>query len=314
MSGSTNPGTCVCGAPTAPGKLECDACFQHGCEQLEAKRTRKPAPAPQPTCSKCRRSVLRVFDPGHLCIACREDASKAEGELEQRERAEAHRLALEASPHRCAGGCGLRTLRPDVTCRDCAANAQRQRERAWACERTAIGIPARYRDNAFDGAELAARVKDPKAIAPVHDACRVGTDRIVLVGAAGVGKTSLAAAALRELSYQRTQVGVYVDARSLAFARTHSSLGAEAALVREVLDAELLVLDDVGLDPDAHHSAVPDVIYDRHARCALTIVTTSLSAEQAAARYGAGVARRLFEAVESALVLELKAPARRTSR
>jgi DNA replication protein DnaC len=175
-------------------------------------------------------------------------------------------------------------------------------------------MPARYRDNAFAGAELARRVKDPKAIALVRAACVPETDRIVLVGAPGVGKTSLAAAAMRELSGQRTHVGVYVDARSLAFARSHSRLGAEAELVRQVVDAEILLLDDLGLDPDVHHSAIPDVVYQRHAACRTTIVTTSLTDAESAARFGAGVARRLFEAVDGALVLELKAPGRRSTR
>jgi DNA replication protein DnaC len=313
MSGSTTAGACACGAPNAPGQLECDACFEKGCAALLVARP-APAPAPEVTCGKCGRSVRRVSEPAGLCTTCEQDAARAEREAEERARREAQRRALEDSPHRCPGGCGVRMIRAGAMCGDCAAKAQRERDRAWASDVTAQGMPARYRDNAFAGAELARRVKDPKAIALVRAACVPETDRIVLVGAPGVGKTSLAAAAMRELSGQRTHVGVYVDARSLAFARSHSRLGAEAELVRQVVDAEILLLDDLGLDPDVHHSAIPDVVYQRHAACRTTIVTTSLTDAESAARFGAGVARRLFEAVDGALVLELKAPGRRSTR
>jgi hypothetical protein len=88
--------------------------------------------------------------------------------------------------------------------------------------------------------------------------------RIVLVGAAGVGKTSLGVAVVRELSYQRTQIGMYCDARSLAFARRIARSALKRLSSAQVIDA------DLGLDPDVHHSAVGDVLYQRHAKCGST--------------------------------------------
>jgi len=216
------------------------------------------------------------------------------------------RRDLEASPHRCKSGCGQPTPWAEMRCEACTLRTQCARRQARSVAKTSRALPARYREMRLDGPELARRVMDPEAIALVRRACTSDTDRVVLVGPSGVGKTSLAAAAAIELSYQRSHVGAYVRAGSLALARAHSALGAEALLVQQVLAADLLVVDDLGLDPQGHHSAVADVLYQRYDECKTTIVTTSLTDAETSGRYGTGVARRLFEAVDSALVLQLK--------
>ena len=108
-------------------------------------------------------------------------------------------------------------------------------------------IPGRYEWALFVNAELMGeRIKNEAAI----DAAAAWNfeDRLVLVGAAGSGKTSLACAVAREYIAAKCRGAVFVDSFELSMARKHSGLGREAELVEQALRANLLVLDDVGSD------------------------------------------------------------------
>jgi hypothetical protein len=135
-----------------------------------------------------------------------------------------------------------------------------------------------------------------------------GAERIVFAGAAGSGKTSLAVALLRELYesavkpdakpalVRRAEGAMFASAYDLSKARARHPLGhGEAPLIDAALRATTLVIDDLGSERDGYQSAVTEVLYERHAECRTTWVTTWLDAAKARERYGDGIARRIFE-------------------
>lgn len=157
-------------------------------------------------------------------------------------------------------------------------------------------IPAWFRWATLDAPELRRRVARPQAIAEAEAA--LGAHGLLIAGPAGSGKTSLACALLRAWDARnRYRHGMFTTAWSLAAARSHHALGAgEAPEVHRATSADLLVLDDLGSERDTVSSAVPDVIFAR-AQAGLPIwVTTWMTPEAIAQRYGDGIARRLYEA------------------
>ncbi len=126
--------------------------------------------------------------------------------------------------------------------------------------------------------------------------------RLAFVGPSGSGKTSLAIAMFRAAldaeqprDYRRSG-HLYVSAYKLAKARAMHPLGeGEAPLVQQSLAAPVLLLDEVGGEDPRHASAVAEVIYERHADGRPTWVTTGTDPDKLAARYGGGIARRMFE-------------------
>jgi hypothetical protein len=64
----------------------------------------------------------------------------------------------------------------------------------------------------------------------------------------------------------------------------------------------LLVLDDLGSERNTALNAVPDILAERAYLGRPTWVTTWMTAEQVAQRYGDGIARRLYEADRTAVV------------
>lgn len=207
-------------------------------------------------------------------------------------------LGPEPAWERCS--CGALSMR--VPCWSCAkaAVAEKAAERAAAGEEAERGIPARFRWAKIGAPELDSRVLVP-AGTPSSVARRLAgseTLAVVLIGASGAGKTSLAVAAMREVPG-----AVFVPALALERARIMHKAGAgEAPLVRRALRAPLLVLDDLGQDKVTATSAVLDVMLERHDAERRTWITTWLdtaspkgSYPEMAARYGDGAVRRLTE-------------------
>lgn len=211
-------------------------------------------------------------------------------------RGQARIAALEASPFAC-GACGEKLLSADADCFVCQRLERERREHRDLDQRrmSFARIPPRYAWATFDAPELAARVRDRRAVLAAR-ALTVGrTDRIVLVGNAGSGKTSLACCILRTLM-ARGVASRFVTAGDLAVARRHAALGLEAPEVDRALDAEVLLIDDLGEnDPITAHSAVGHVIHTRHARELATVITTARTSDELDAKYGSGITRRMFE-------------------
>lgn len=165
-------------------------------------------------------------------------------------------------------------------------------------------IPARYRGIDLDTPEIGSRVRRAGALAEARAA--IGAPMVTLVGGAGSGKTTLASAMLGSIvkaalagdaaSVRLALSASWISAPELARARPGQKLGeGEAPLVEEAIGCRLLVLDDVGMERQDIGGALFDVIYARHEREAMTIVTTGLTYQALIEKYGDGVARRLTE-------------------
>lgn len=149
------------------------------------------------------------------------------------------------------------------------------------------------------------------AIGAMLDAA--GTESVLLVGPSGSGKTSLAAAIVRQVIENSARDAIdawetmtvarrlahrilFTPAYHLARASAYSKLGSRPELVTAAVEANLLVLDDLGTDLDVfaqHQSTVREVIHERHAEERPTIVTTYLIQAALEKSYGAGICRRL---------------------
>jgi DNA replication protein DnaC len=132
----------------------------------------------------------------------------------------------------------------------------------------------------------------------------VNLQRAVWVGAAGVGKTSLAVAALALWAESNDRGILFCSSRELSIARARSPLGdSEPPLVARAMTADLLLLDDLGDEQIVPLSAVPDVIHKRHLDGLPTWVTTWCRDTDLIDRYGAGITRRVYD---RALVMALR--------
>jgi DNA replication protein DnaC len=127
--------------------------------------------------------------------------------------------------------------------------------------------------------------------------------RCVFLGGAGSGKTSLAVACFREAMLSESAgLGLFTHAWRLGLSRAKYPLGqGDPPEFTAATSADLLVLDDVGTEPGSAPNPVAECIFERHAAGLPTWVTTGLTDAQIAARYGDGIARRIFE---GAIVLD----------
>ena len=187
-----------------------------------------------------------------------------------------------------------------VPCHECAHKVETF-ERARDAD-LVRGIPPRF-GWARTGAVLDARVKVEGSRyydSPSSCAERLAETKklaVLLLGASGMGKTSLAVAAMRLV-----KGSFFVSAIALERARIEHQAGqGDAPLVARACRARLLVLDDLGQDKPSNVSAVEAVILARHDAALRTWVTTGLDAATSTGypalehRYNAGLVRRLTE-------------------
>ena len=117
------------------------------------------------------------------------------------------------------------------------------------------GIPRRYRKCDFstfvtyENDRLLRAVASARSFAAKFPSVERG---LLLIGPPGIGKTHIAVAALREVVIEKAVRGVYFDTRTL-LSTIRSTFNpvtrtAEGDVLRRVMEAELLVLDDLGAE------------------------------------------------------------------
>jgi DNA replication protein DnaC len=149
-------------------------------------------------------------------------------------------------------------------------------------------IPKAFRWATLDAPELRARVARERSIAEAQAAMASGS--LILVGPSGCGKTSLACALLRAWEARNPRRrGMFGAAWRLSVARP------ETPEVGRAMTVSLLVLDDLGSEQNLVTSSVRNVIFARAEAELPTWITTWMTAEQIAQRYGDNIARRLLE-------------------
>lgn len=197
----------------------------------------------------------------------------------------------------CDCGTKFESSAADPLCRACDDKRrhveQCRREAEEKAAETVSQIPPRFRWAAFEAPELSHRVRPPSLIQSAKAA--LGAQNIVLLGDAGVGKTSLACALLRAIASHRGVIGHFVTSFELAEARRQHRLGAgEATAILVAARAGVLVIDEVAAEL-TRDTGLDEVVRARHDHERRTIYTSGFDQKAIAAKYGAGVERRIFE-------------------
>lgn len=221
-----------------------------------------------------------------------------------------------AGSDRCAR-CGSAVSHPGI-CDACGKALADEQRAAAAAEALRREMPPRFMWASWEASDLSARILASRVrggAAKVTAARELfgRRARVVLVGEAGAGKSSLAAAWLRD----RIEAGLgarWVSAVDLA---TEEAPEGGATPFQRALSAPLLVLDDLGAELHGapkgsgvlaqRIEAAGRVLHRRHDRDLPTVITTAIGAElvtsapvrelQAAMAevYGDGIARRVYE-------------------
>jgi DNA replication protein DnaC len=189
----------------------------------------------------------------------------------------------------------------------CLTCERAQRSARDAKMATVASMPTRFVwASGLNAPELSVRV-DGAALEQARAADVKLLDRVTLLGTAGAGKTSLGVAIANEWASVTARPALFFAAADIAVARQQHGLGeGEAPIVRQAMNAALLVLDDLGQEWDMGAPVVAHVVQHRYDQAQPTITTSGRSVEQLVSRYGAGVVRRLIETSGGALVLRLR--------
>ncbi len=201
------------------------------------------------------------------------------------------------------GGTGWATMRKDGggAMQRCSCVA----DELVARRRAAAGVPARYQDKTLDNFKgvtpsTAEALLHCRQFAKCYPRTRYrDKDGLMLVGAAGVGKTHLAAGVLWEL------VGRGADGRFMSVLRLFRNLqttyqgggGSEWEVLAPLLRCDVLVVDDLGARrvTDWSHDIITELVSERYDEGLATVLTTNYRGEELAARIGVRLMSRLAE-------------------
>lgn len=155
-----------------------------------------------------------------------------------------------------------------------------------------FNLPREFKDSDLGSTVAMSRVEHASAVAAARDA--VAAERVVIIGPAGSGKTTLAAAIGRAAMSRRDVNGMFATSFALERARTESPLGhGDASTIVRAMQVPVLVLDELGAEQQTTRG-VMETVHDRHAQWQQTIITFALPTSAMIERYSAGVVRRLF--------------------
>ena len=123
------------------------------------------------------------------------------------------------------------------------------------------------------------------------------SDNLLFMGKCGLGKTHLSLSIIKELTNKGVNV-VYGPAQTLfsAAEKEHFSYSGDNEKTDEILNAELLVIDDLGTEFITNYvqSLFYDIVNSRLLRGLPTIINTNLSFEELEARYTPRITSRLI--------------------
>ncbi|MPZ49697.1 MAG: hypothetical protein GEU75_10450 [Dehalococcoidia bacterium] len=211
----------------------------------------------------------------------------------------------------CDDGRRVQVTATEERARRRAAQRSRQVGRLLA----EANIPWRLRSCTFDTYPASAASRDAFELVRrwatilESDDGRVLKNSLLLTGRTGVGKSGLAAAALRQLIEAELMHGAFWAVPQL-LAALRPGGDSDDDLVSSLQEVDVLVLDDLGAEkPSAWTLDTLFTIIDhRHGEDATTIITSNLSLEQLAKRYsavdgeldtGARLGWRIFEMAEA---------------
>ncbi len=162
----------------------------------------------------------------------------------------------------------------------CECWRERSAERAMADAR----IPPRYQRCTLDNFCTYPNEKLQQAVAYAKRFCEsfpVAPKGLMLIGPPGIGKTHIAVAVLRDVIRRTGAHGLYYDTRALLrdIRSTYNPVLqiAEMDVIRPVMDAELLVLDDLGAErlTDWVEETMSMIVNSRYNARKLTIFTSN---------------------------------------
>jgi DNA replication protein DnaC len=164
-------------------------------------------------------------------------------------------------------------------------------------------IPPRFEHETFDTYTVSNPYGSSETLQAVESWSMTGM--LLLVGATGRGKTHLAVAYLNRFLQQGLNIGLFVNAMTLA--RMLDDEQKNSGQLSDVYSNPyllgyarhlwpLVVLDDFG-HPSSHwrDSGIIEIILERYERGLATIVTTQLPIDEHARRFGDDTASRLTE-------------------
>ncbi len=204
---------------------------------------------------------------------------------------------------------GVRRARP------CDCRRQEERTR----RETAVGIPARYRECSLDNFRFFQGLTDVSAAA-AHRLARSFADNypavdagLLLMGPVGVGKTHLATGIIKYLSHEKGVRCHWCDFAELLAEVKKRYAGSsfdEYAVLAPLLDAEVLLIDDLGSMRirDWTLDILSYVINQRYVRQRLIVATTNYLDEPGGAdesltdRIGPRLRSRLLEMCKTVLI------------